>query len=495
MVTGMDGTGEMAEPHVDTLDVDALSRFVREHTGAAAVHGATLERLSGGAIQENYRVRITLEGGSLPGEHVFVVRRDAPSHLPVSLTRPQEFAVLEVAHAAGVNVPRPFWSNTDASLSGGAFYLMQWVEGSASAVALTRQPFTPEQRRQLVFQLGREIAKLHVIRPPQPSLPFLPVPDVPPAQRRIDECRGLLDRMNEAQPALEHLLCWLEEHAPERQEYVLCHGDFRTGNYLVRDARLMALLDWEFAGWSDPYEDLGWMCARSWRFSGPQHEAGGIGTVADLFDGYATVIDHHLDLDRLTYWEVMASVRWAVIALLQAHRHLSGEEESLELLLTGYLAVDIQCDGLAHLRDADPALCASVGGDAPLPDISGFAQPSADAHLLHAARGVLMNDILPLLPDARKYDARMVAHAMSIAERGITEGAWSHMAAQAAITRFYAEARFPPPPRGAEIAGLARDIRQGSFTAHARQQLTSLVDYLLRMTLRVNNPKRLGRAS
>ena len=37
----------------------------------------------------------------------------------------------------------------------------------------------------------------------------------------------------------------------------------------------------------------------------------------------------------MRYWEVMAHARWAVIALQQGWRHVSGAERSLDLALTG----------------------------------------------------------------------------------------------------------------------------------------------------------------
>ena len=68
---------------------------------------------------------------------------------------------------------------------------------------------------------------------------------------------------------LEWTLRWLEKHAPSTGETVLCHRDFRTGNYMVNDGKLTGVLDWEFAGWGDPHEDVAWFCARCWRFSAP----------------------------------------------------------------------------------------------------------------------------------------------------------------------------------------------------------------------------------
>ena len=59
-------------------------------------------------------------------------------------------------------------------------------------------------------------------------------------------------------------------------DITLIHRDYRTGNYLVDEGRLAGVLDWEFAGWGDPREDIGWFTARCWRFGGVEREAGGI---------------------------------------------------------------------------------------------------------------------------------------------------------------------------------------------------------------------------
>ena len=53
---------------------------------------------------------------------------------------------------------------------------------------------------------------------------------------------------------------------PSRQEITLVHGDFRTGNLMVSPRGLEAVLDWEFAHWGAPEEDLAWLCVRDWRF-------------------------------------------------------------------------------------------------------------------------------------------------------------------------------------------------------------------------------------
>lgn len=122
----------------------------------------------------------------------------------------------------------------------------------------------------------------------------------------------------------------------------LVHRDYRTGNYMVDASGLTAVLDWEFAGWGDPDQDLGWFCAACWRFGRPELEAGGIGSRAAFYRGYAAAGGRPIDPERVAYWEVMAHVRWAVIALEQGARHVSGREFSLELALTGRMVPDLE---------------------------------------------------------------------------------------------------------------------------------------------------------
>jgi aminoglycoside phosphotransferase (APT) family kinase protein len=116
---------------------------------------------------------------------------------------------------------------------------------------------------------------------------------------------------------------------------------------MLDTAGVTAVLDWEFAGWGDPHADLGWLCARCWRFGNVSQEAGGIGPRGALYEGYAEVSGHPPEHARVLWWELAAHLRWAVIALDQAERHLSGVEPSLELALTGHLVPELEWQVLA----------------------------------------------------------------------------------------------------------------------------------------------------
>lgn len=320
----------------------ALARYLVAALGARSVSIRQHARLGGGSIQENHVLDLDVSGGRYAGRQSFVLRTDAPSRLAVSHSRAQEFALLQAAHAAGVTVPQPVALCADSTVLGKPFYLMQRIAGTAAGHILVRDDKWPGDREALVAQLGRELAKIHTIRPPRLDLEFLPLPNEAPALQAIREYRQWLDTYRMPRPALEWGLRWLERHAPPTGELVLCHRDFRTGNYMVDDNGLTGILDWEFAGWGDLHEDLGWFCAKCWRFGADDREAGGIGSRTAFIGGYEAESGRNVDGTSVRYWETMAHARWATIAIQQGERHVSGAESSLDLALAGRRVAELE---------------------------------------------------------------------------------------------------------------------------------------------------------
>jgi aminoglycoside phosphotransferase (APT) family kinase protein len=323
--------------------------FLVEACRAARVAVTGWERLSGGAIQENVAVDVTVEGGAYEGRHAWVLRSDAPSAVAVSHTRAAEFEVLKVAHRAGVRVPEPLFLCRDGA--GPEFFVMRRVAGVAAGHRLSKEDALVPDRALLARELGENLARLHAVKPPIASLAFLG--DAPPdhAHATIAAYRGNLDALaavrGEAWPALEWGLAWCSRNAPAPLPACLLHRDYRTGNYLVHDGRLAAVLDWEFAGWGDPREDLGYLLARCWRFARPEREAGGVGSAADFLAGYGAGGGRETAFEETRYWQVLAHLRWAVIALQQAERHRSGAQRSLELALTAHIVPELELEILA----------------------------------------------------------------------------------------------------------------------------------------------------
>ncbi|MHB8766327.1 MAG: phosphotransferase family protein [Deferrisomatales bacterium] len=331
----------------------AIEGFLARAAGAARAEVRELRPLSGGAIQENWLLDVRFEGGACPGDLAAVLRADAPSRVPESRSRSEEFALLRAAFGAGVAVPVPLWLCRDPSVAGREFFVMRRVPGVASAHRVVRDPGLGGDRAALAERLGEELAKIHSIRPPRPDLGFLPLPEASPALDAVARFRRYLDGHRVARPALEWGLRWLERHAPPAGELVLAHHDYRTGNYRVGGAGRTAVLDWEFAGWGDPLDDLGWFCARCWRAGAVDREAGGIADREPFYRGYERGSGRRVDPTAVGYWEVMAHVRWALIAVQQAERHLSGEEPSLEMALTGHIVPELELE-ILRLTKGEP---------------------------------------------------------------------------------------------------------------------------------------------
>ncbi|MDY7226569.1 phosphotransferase family protein [Hyalangium rubrum] len=333
----------------------ALAAWLAAQAEAKEAEIIALARLSGGAIQENWGLEVAFTGGRWGGRQALVVRTDAPSGVAVSLGRPQEFALFQAAFSAGVTVPEPLWQDADGVVLGKPFFVMRRVNGTAAGHRLVKDAAAGGGRVNLAERLGRELARIHSIRPPRAELAFLGSPPDSTARRWIAEFRGWLDRHEAAHPALEWGLRWLERHAADMPRPTLCHNDFRTGNIMVDAQGVSGILDWEFAGWGDPLADIGWFCAPCWRFGALEREAGGLGAREDFYRGYESQSGTPIDRARVPYWEAMATLRWAIIALQQAERHVSGGERNLELALTAHILPALELDLLEMTREHDHA--------------------------------------------------------------------------------------------------------------------------------------------
>lgn len=304
--------------------------LIEEEMHAEILPGARMSMLPGGAVLRHYLLDFDLRDGRFSGAQRWVMRADGATKLGIGLKRAQEFAVQRTLFRAGMTVAEPLFMCCDESIVGAPFFLMRWLPGeTAGAVLVARGP-----NEALAEELACELAKLHALDLRR-ALHFLPAAPKDAAEARLVELETLLRHDDDPHPVAEWALRWLKRHKPEPARPVLCHGDFRTGNYLVADGKLCGLLDWDFAGWSDPDEDIAWFCAKAWRFGAFACEAGGIAPREVFYRAYEAISGRRIDPERVRYWEVMAALRWLVIALKQRDRFLRHGERSLDLALTG----------------------------------------------------------------------------------------------------------------------------------------------------------------
>jgi aminoglycoside phosphotransferase (APT) family kinase protein len=411
----------MAATALPPFELAPLSRFLAEASGAERVEITAFDLLSGGAIQENWGIEAAIAGGSLAGRQLLVLRTDAATGIPSSLSRVEEFAVLRAVHTAGVTVPEPLFVCAESGIIGKPFFVMRRVAGTAQGRHITSDPALEPALPRIAARLGEELAQIQAIRPPRLDLAFLPPSEECAPARQIADFRAYLDRHPNPRPVLEWAMGWLETHIPPPLGPVLCHRDFRTGNYMLDATELTGILDWEFAGWGDPDEDIGWFCCKGWRFARLDREAGGIADRAALYRGYESESGQPIDPERVFFWEVLASVRWAVIALQQSDRYMIAGECNLDLALTGRRATECELEVLMLL---DPRRAPSSRPPASPKAVERHQMrdlPTGKS-LLALARDVLLNDLMQHLPAEKRLDALLVANSMAIAEREAVAG-------------------------------------------------------------------------
>lgn len=315
---------------------------------ALASHGASLvgvKPLHGGACQENFRVELTVDGAPL----TLALRSDAKTSLPGSVRRRVEFEVIGAAVAARVKTPAARWLSLELLRPGADAYFLEWLQGEAIGRRVVRNPQLEAARAKLPSELAQTLARLHTVTPSTKALP-LPLPKQSPAHDALAALRAMMDSMPGAYPAVELALAWLEERVPPEREVVLVHGDFRTGNFMVTPEGLAGVLDWEFAHWGSPYEDLSWISVRDWRFNQLTLPIGGFGARDDFYRPYAAASGRTLDRAALLWWEVMGNLRWALGSVHQGERYLSGEEGDLELIAIARRNVEMEFEALRLIR-------------------------------------------------------------------------------------------------------------------------------------------------
>ena len=269
-----------------------------------------LRRLSGGATSETWSFdAVPADGPTQP----LVLRR----------TRGQtvdEAALLRAAAAAGVPVPAVV-----ASVEGGL--VVERIEGETIPRRILREDALAATRTRLAAQCGIILGRLHRI--PPDAVPGLEQPDPLPTWQ------AMLDGLDQPHPAFELALLWLREHQPRYSAPSIVHGDFRNGNLVVGPDGVRAVLDWELAHLGDPMEDLGWLCVKAWRFGVVDKRVGGFGDEADLFTAYERAGGGPVDPTVVRWWEVLGTLKWGIMCIVQAVTHLSGVTRSVELAAIG----------------------------------------------------------------------------------------------------------------------------------------------------------------
>jgi aminoglycoside phosphotransferase (APT) family kinase protein len=435
-----------------------------EHLTDAPI--TNLRRLSAGASRETWAVDA--------GGRGLILRRDPPES-PDFAGMAREAECFRACARAGVPVPALLAYGDGTDGIGSPYLLMERVEGETLPRRLLGGDRWAAVRPKLVHQFGAVLGRIHALDPAE--LPLL---------EEREDVLTLLREMHasfgEERPAMELIFRRLDQSRPEPVRATVVHGDFRNGNLLIDDGGVRAVLDWELAHIGDPREDLGWLCARAWRF-GAAPEVGGFGSLDELLASYAQETGILFDPEAVRWWEAYACAQWAVFCRLQADRHLGGTEQSVEMALLGRRIAEAEHDALLVLGLADAEVVADpVLEPAPAENPALYDRPTAD-ELLDAVTGYLREELTTDDPRSA-YLAKVAANALTIVRRELRLGPAQRQAHRARLGAIGC----------ADDAELAARIRTGAVSDNAPEVVEAVRSWITAQVI-VANPRYLATAT
>ncbi len=298
---------------------DRISEYLRtKMAGARDIRVSGLFRIAGGASRETWSFDASWQEAGCEQRRGFILRRDPEAGL-LETARDVEYTVYQAFQNSSVPVPRMYWLETESAALERPFFIMERIDGCQSDPGgLALRPDGPDRQR-----IGRRkfeiLGAIHAADPTSLGLTNLqsgglPLPEQC-AERELARWERIIDEQQlEPEPVIRFAAAWLRAHPPApAQRVTVCHGDFRSGNFLYTDDDIRGVLDWEMVHLGDPLEDLAWTCLKNWRYSNtpgiPGSLIGGIMPREEAYEIYEAASGIRVDPEALRWWDIFSQIK------------------------------------------------------------------------------------------------------------------------------------------------------------------------------------------
>ncbi len=256
-----------------------------------------------------------------------------------------------VSRQSSVPAPAPLWLETDPGVLGMPFYVMERATGHVPVQWRAEDPIafpTPQARRAIGLEFVDIQAEIHAIDW-RSDLAFL-ASDTDPARSAQAQLDYWVDRYERGRmvelPVVREAIAWLRVNLEPSDRLVLCHGDYRIGNFMVRDGRVVAVFDWELAHVGDPVEDLAYAGLPLWRGRDPRLSH--LLAPEDFFARYAERTGFAVSPQAFRAWTIFGLVKAAATYVQGSRAFEEGRTGDLRLAVMGHQIVHV----LRHLARA-----------------------------------------------------------------------------------------------------------------------------------------------
>jgi len=271
----------------------------------------------------------------------FCLRKDPGAGLLRELSSLEEqYRVIKALEPAAAPTPQAYWYEADTALLGGPFFIMEKVEGEApNPWSKAGKQFYAEaaKRGRLPKSFVEALASLHNLDWRAAGLDFIGVPEPGKgfALREVAKWESLINQSTrKPEPVLTELLMWLKANAPEAQRLAFVHGAYRTGNLIVKDDQVAAVIDWELQVIGDPMYDVAYVLSDLNREGSPLLSCL---VERDLFiDYYQRLTGLTIDLEVCRYYDILYMMRSTAFWLSASGLFAEGRNKDLRLARTTY---------------------------------------------------------------------------------------------------------------------------------------------------------------
>ena len=377
-------------------------------------------RLSGGASMESWR--FSSGGGD------YVLRRlphgasetAAIAGLPLA----SEAAIIRLARDHGVRAPEVV-GELEPGDALGTGYVMRAVDGETLPHRiLGNSDYDPDM---ILRDAARELAAIHAV----PTDNLHDVLSGKSTAVMLADLRELYHSTGADIPTFDLAFDWLETHIPEDVDPRLLHGDFRMGNLMITPDGIAGVLDWELTHLGDPAQDIGFLCAPSWRFGHWHREVGGLGDLDTFLHHYREAGGANVTPERVRFWEVFSSLWWGLVCIQMVELWRTGEVRTLERPVIGTRVSETEIDLLLLLDPGDlPRF------DFAFPETVGTSGDTDPSELL-TALSEWTADLISGTSGHAKFEARIARNALGIVSRSL---------------------RYGPPPEPTDLESLRRNV-------------------------------------
>lgn len=206
-------------------------------------YAAPLTQLHGGYETATYRFQLNVVSDELAQP---LVLRLYPQYFGAH-NAVWESTVQNVLASEGYPVAKVYFTCTDLSILGGAFFIMEFLPG---------EPLIKAPLENMIALLGQAHAALHQIDPRTLSQKLAAQNIAAHRYRMNGRFKWLRDRANKL-PWLAESVNWLVANRPaEPERLAICHGDFHPLNILVQAGHVSGVLDWPGFLIADPAYDV-----------------------------------------------------------------------------------------------------------------------------------------------------------------------------------------------------------------------------------------------